>query len=239
MKRIASVAIASVMLVAVTAGPVSAQGYSTDQSRQESRQAQTAQEETQRQQGITQEEAQQRGQAAQESAQQRKERIQQQVEERRSEVKQQVCERKQEQLQQVIPKLATQSRALKDAMDRVYENVQGFVESEQVVVEGYEERKSSVDAAQADAEAAVQVVEDYEFELDCDTPSVGEQLDGFRTAVEEARQELQTYRDELVHLIQEMRAEEADSAEDQEENGQESGTNGADSTADEGEENAQ
>lgn len=242
MRTIINIAIAGVMVVAVTAGPATAQAQAHDGQER----GQTAREEAQQQRETAQEDAQQRAQSAQEDAQQRRDRIQQQVEERRAEVQQQVCERKQEQLQNVIPRLATQSRALKDAMDRVYENVQGFVESEQVVVESYEEHKSSVDAAQADAEAAVQVVENYEFELDCDNPNVGEQLDGFRMAVEEARQELQTYRDELVHLIQEMRAEEADNTEDDEEETEEDEfgepdrpSDSADNEADEGVEDAQ
>lgn len=242
MKKITNIAVASVLMVAMTAGVASAHGHSVHRSNQE--RGQTAQQEHQQRGGETaQNHAQQQRQAAQEDAQQRRDRIRQEVEERRAEVKQQVCERKQEQLQRVIPRLATQSTALKDAIDRVYENVQGFVEDEQVVVEGYEEHKSSVDAAQADAEAAVQVVEGYEFELDCDNPNVGGQLDGFRTAVEEAREALVVYRDELVHLIQEMRAEEADDAdedeEDEEENNQGGSADDADNASDEGVENAQ
>lgn len=233
MKKYISLGMVAALLVTVPTSPALARAHSDNQDRGQP----TTQQPDQSRDSASQQDG-QRGQTSREDAEQRRERIQEEVEERRAEVKQQVCERKQEQLQRVIPKLATQARALKDAMDRVYENVQGFVEDEQVVVEGYEEHKNSVDAAQADAEAAVQVVEDYEFELDCDNPNVGEQLDGFRTAAEEARQELQEYRDELVHLIQEMRAEEAENTEG-EQNGQTNNANGANNTADEGVENAQ
>lgn len=231
MKRHISVGVVSLFLMALVLNPGTLQA-TRHGSTPGSDQGQTSQERGQQPDNTGQQ-----GETAQEDAQQRQERIQQQVQERRAEVQQQVCERKEDQLQQVIPRLATQSRALKDAIDQVYDNVQGFVENEQVVVEDYEAHTESIDAAQADAEAAVQVVENYEFELDCENPNIGQQLDGFRLAVEEARQELKTYRDELVKLIQEMRAEEASNSETSNDNDQNG--NGAGNAASEEVENAQ
>lgn len=231
MKRHISLGVVSLFLMALVLSPGTLQA-TRHGSTPGSGQGQTSQERGQQPDNMGQQ-----GETAQEDAQQRQERIQQQVQERRAEVQQQVCERKEDQLQQVIPRLATQSRALKDAIDQVYDNVQGFVENEQVVVEDYEAHTESIDAAQADAEAAVQVVENYEFELDCENPNIGQQLDGFRLAVEEARQELKTYRDELVKLIQEMRAEEANNSETSNGNGQNG--NGAGNAASEEVENAQ
>lgn len=128
------------------------------------------------------------------------------VEERRAQVRQDVCERRQEHFSTLIPKLANQSTRLASTIDNVYERVQGFYESGQLTVADYDERNAAVTAAQADAQAAVEVVAAYEFEFDCENPSVGDQLFGFREAVTEARQALKDYRTELVGLISSMRA---------------------------------
>ena len=237
MKKLLSLSLAGVLLVAFTGGPVTAQQQRSDSRQQQSEQQQrrSEQRDTRQREESRGEESQQDSQAAQEDTRERREQIEQKVAERKQEVKQEVCERKKEQLQRVIPKLATQATALKDAIDRVYDNVQGFVESEQVVVSDYEAKKTSVDEAQAEAAAAVGVVEDYQFELDCDNPNVGEQLDGFRLAVTQAREALHAYRDELVALIQSMRAQEADNADQQGENQNGSGddSTGADNAPDE------
>lgn len=156
------------------------------------------------------------GAEARESAEERRERIQAEAEERREEVQQRVCEQRQEQLQEIIPRLGTSATTLLDTMDGIYEQVQEFYESDQLTVENYDELNEEVASAQADAEAAVAVVEGYEFELDCEDPNLGQQLDGFRQAVTEAREELMEYREALVNLIQELRAEAAEEESDEE-----------------------
>lgn len=143
-------------------------------------------------------------------AQTRVEQIKQEVEERRAEIKQQVCERQQEVLQSAIPRLASGATNVKSSFDTIYERVQGFYADGQLTVENYAELTASVDAAQANAAAAVGAVETYNFELDCDNPNVGAQLDSFRQAVTEARATLVAYRDQMVALVSAMRAEAAE-----------------------------
>lgn len=201
MKRTLSRGMMAVLLAVLVAAPVSAQapgvpgGGSPDAT-------------TQSQQGQA------RGAQAREDAQERRERIQAEVEERRQEVQQRVCEQRQERLQDIIPRLGTSAVRLKDVMDDIYDKVQGFYEDGPLTVENYDELADEVDSAQAEAHAAVTVVEDYQFELDCDEPGVGQQLDGFRQAVTEARDELKNYRTALVELISSLRAEAADGEEE-------------------------
>lgn len=154
--------------------------------------------------------SQERGAGARINAQERVERIREDVAQRRATVMAQVCERRQERLQERIPQLTRSSAALKDAMDAIYERVQGFYESGQLSVSNYDELNESVASAQTEAAAAVVTAQEFAFELDCENPNVGEQMDGFRQAVIEAREELKEYRSELVELISALRAEAAE-----------------------------
>ncbi len=130
---------------------------------------------------------------------------------------QQVCEQRQERLQEKIPNLARSATALQAAMDSIYERVQGFYESGQLSVNNYDELNDNVASAQADAAAAVEAATEFEFELDCENPNVGEQMDSFRQGVVEAREELKVYRSELVELISALRAEAAEDNADSDE----------------------
>lgn len=143
------------------------------------------------------------------SAEERVQNIRQDVEERRAQVAQEVCERRSERLQAVIPRLATSSTTLQASIDKMYERVQGFYESGQLTVNNYEELNANVLSAQADSAAAVEAVSTFEFELDCEEAGVGQQLDGFREAVGQARDALNSYRSALVDLISSLRAEAA------------------------------
>lgn len=160
---------------------------------------------------------QERGAEARANAQERVERIREDVAERRATVMQQVCEQRQERLQEKIPNLARSATALQAAMDSIYERVQGFYESGQLSVNNYDELNDNVASAQADAAAAVEAATEFEFELDCENPNVGEQMDSFRQGVVEAREELKVYRSELVELISALRAEAAEDNADSDE----------------------
>lgn len=152
------------------------------------------------------EQAQARAEEAKTSAEERKNEIMAQVEERRAQIEQEVCERRQQTLTDVMPRLAQGATSVKQSMDTVYSRVVGFYESGQLTVENYDELVGNVEAAKANAESAIATVDQYQFELDCDNPNVGEQLDGFRLAVEGARDALKEYQSALVDLISAMRA---------------------------------
>lgn len=162
---------------------------------------------------VRAQEAQAQAQDVRKSAEARVAEIKQEVEQRKATVKQEVCERRQAKLAAKMPRLSTGANSVKKAIDKVYERVQGFYESGQLTVVNYDELKAAVDAAKADSEASLGAVTDYTFELDCDNPNVGEQLDGYRLAINEARDSLKIYRDKLVDLISAMRSEAASNAE--------------------------
>ena len=155
-----------------------------------------------------------RGAEARETAQERRERAQAEASERQAQVRQDVCERQQDRLEEVLPRMATSAVRLLDVMDDMYERVEGFYASGQLTVANHEELTGEVDEAQVNAQSAVEALEGYVVELDCDQPGLGTQLDGHRQLVGEARDDLRDYRDALVGLIQALRAEAAeDSAE--------------------------
>lgn len=144
--------------------------------------------------------------------------IRQKVEDRKAQVKQDVCERRQEQLQARIPRLAQSVTTLQGVMDSFYTRVVGFYESGQLTVSNYDELVEAVELAKANAASSAEAVESYEFELDCEANDVGAQLDGYRTAVSEARDSLKAYRQALVDLISSMRAAAAEAGDESDAN---------------------
>ena len=139
--------------------------------------------------------------------------IEDRVTERRAQVQAEVCERRQDQIDRMLPRLASQSTRLAANMDTIYERVQGFYESGQLTVPNFDELDEVVAASQTEVQASVEVVATYEFELDCDNPSLGDQMYGFRESVAEAREALKQYRSDLVTLISSLRAAAAEQAE--------------------------
>lgn len=146
---------------------------------------------------------------AKQEAKARAEAIRAEVKERRAEIKANVCERREVALQRAMPNLANGAENVKSSFDTVYERVQGFYGDGQLTVENYDTLVANVDAAQVDATAALEVIETFSFELDCENPNVGEQLASYRDSIRGAREALVTYREELVALISAMRAEAA------------------------------
>lgn len=139
-------------------------------------------------------------------AEERKSEIMKQVEERRAQIKKEVCERQQQTLTSVMPRLAQGATSVKSSMDTVYLRVAGFYESGQLTVENYDILVGNVETAKANAEAAIATIENQTFTLDCDNPSVGQQLDGYRLAVQSTQAALNDYKKALVELISAMRA---------------------------------
>jgi hypothetical protein len=140
------------------------------------------------------------------TAQERVEEIKQQVEERRVTINQEACERRQQQLQAAIPRLSTGAEVVKEKIDNLYARVLGFYESGKLTVTDFDDLNTNISNAKAGAEASLEAVTSFEFELDCDNPNVGEQLDGFRSSIRMTRESLKDYRNELVALISSMRA---------------------------------
>jgi hypothetical protein len=147
-----------------------------------------------------------RAEEARTSAEERKAEILQRTEERKAEVKADVCERRQLVLERIMPRLSQGATSVKSSIDTIYTRVAGFYESGQLTVENYDELVSEIEVAKANAEAAITAIDGQSFTLDCENPSAGQQLDGFRMAVREAKDSLKEYRKTVVELISSMRS---------------------------------
>jgi|GEM_PF-1504169 hypothetical protein len=215
MNKALKITAAVTLLLSIVAMPVLAQSPNNDR-RAEDREA-------------IREQARERAEERRTSAQERKQEIMADVEERRAQIKQDVCERRQERLESTLPRLATSATRVQGVIDTMYERVAGFYEDGQLTVDNYDELIDDIEKARVEAETATTAVNEFELELDCENQNVGEQLDGFRTAVREARDGLKDYRTALVSLISSLRAEATetsseDSAEEVEESENETET---------------
>lgn len=135
--------------------------------------------------------------------------IKNKADERKLEVKAQVCEQRQAKIGESIPKLSNSATVLQRNIDTMYERVQGFYESGQLTVANYSELDAKVAGAQEQARVTVEAISKGSFSVDCANPNLGAQLDGYRTLVRQARDDLKGYRAELVGLISALRAEAA------------------------------
>jgi hypothetical protein len=156
-----------------------------------------------------------RSEKARNDAQEKVNERKQEATERRLNVKQDVCERKQAQLEAVVPRLSNSSVRVKDAIDKVYERVQGFYESGQLTVENYDELDAVVAERKAASEVSIAALDSATVEYDCENPSFGQQLDGYRLLVRDSRDNLKEYRSALVDLISAMRSADADQDQEQ------------------------
>ena len=154
--------------------------------------------------GLAQNSGSARAQEARESAQERVEAIKEKVAAKRAEVKEGVCEKRKEKLENNLEILSTQAAKLKTVIDTMFIRVQGFYDEGKLTVENYDDLKTAVETASADADAAVSTIESFNLEIDCENTNLGRQLDGFRTAVKETRTALKDYRKALVELISAM-----------------------------------
>ncbi|NCO10483.1 hypothetical protein GW930_01055 [Candidatus Saccharibacteria bacterium] len=137
---------------------------------------------------------------------QRKSEIVKQVEQRRIEVRKEVCERHQRTLSDTMPRLTQAATSVKQSMDGLYSRVAGFYESSQLTVATYGELVANVEVAKANSEAAIATIDGQVFTLDCENSKVGEQLDGYRLSVQDAKPALKEYKSALVELISTMQS---------------------------------
>jgi hypothetical protein len=156
------------------------------------------------------EEAQKRAAERQQSREDRVAEIKKEAEARKIEFQKERCEAREQRLRELLPKLANGGERVKSAIDKSYTRVQTFYETGKLTVTNYQQLVDAIELAKANAESALQTVESYQFVVDCDKEGVGTQLDSYRTAVQEAREALKTYRKAVVDLISALRAEAAE-----------------------------
>lgn len=131
---------------------------------------------------------------------------------------QEKCEAREEKLQKLVPKLSNSANRLKTVIDRKYDRVVTFYDEKEITVENYETLVADIELAKANAEASMETLETYEVEVDCEQSGIGGQLDAYRTAVKEARDDLKEYRKALIALITsvKVKAEATEAEEDTE-----------------------
>lgn len=138
---------------------------------------------------------------AKSQAKTKSEEIKQQVKDRKIELKKEVCERRQARLINVPSRMNKNASTLQGVLDKKYAKVQEFYTTKNLTVTNYDTLKSNVDTAQAASQAAVDALKDYNFTFSCDTPGLGQQLDGLRSTANEAKTKIKEYRKALIALI--------------------------------------
>lgn len=158
----------------------------------------------------------QRAAERRQSKEQRLAEIKAEVDARKLELSEARCEAREAKLKELVPKLAKSANRLKMVMDKKYEQVQEFYASGRLTVENYEELVAAIELAKANAEQSLEALASYQIEVDCTQNGLGGQLDAYRTAVKETRDELKEYRKALVALISSLRAEAAEANSEEE-----------------------
>lgn len=139
--------------------------------------------------------------SAKAKAKQQAEELKAEAKARRVELKKEVCERRQAKLSTIPSRITKNSTVLQDVLDRKYSKVQEFYINKNLSIANYAELKQNVDTAQAEAQTAVNTLGEFNLTINCDTPGIGQQLDGLRTATTDAKTKLKAYRKSLVDLI--------------------------------------
>jgi hypothetical protein len=145
-----------------------------------------------------------RAEEARSNAEERKSEIIERNEERRTQITADVCERRHQTLETVMPRLNQGATSVKASIDTVYTRVTNFYESGQLTVDNFEQLVSNIETSKANAETAIATNENLTFTFDCENPSVGQQLDDYRTSAHKVT--LKAYRQSVVELVSSMRA---------------------------------
>ncbi len=134
--------------------------------------------------------------------------IKKKVAERKLALKQDICEKKQERLQTAGTRMYQGATSVKASLDKVYERVVGFYEKGQLTVENYQDYVDAIDAAKANAEAAMEVLQNSDTsEIDCaEATTTANRLETDRLAGNETRTQLKEYRTALVDLISSLKS---------------------------------
>lgn len=132
--------------------------------------------------------------------------LRQRVQERRASIKKDVCVKRQAALENRIAQLSKVGTTIKTRIDSVYEKVTQFYEKGKLTVDDYDGYVEKIEAAKAEAETSLDLVASQSFAFNCESSELGEQLDGFRLSIQEARAPLKDYRKAVVDLIAAMRS---------------------------------
>jgi hypothetical protein len=132
--------------------------------------------------------------------------IKQEVAARKLKVKQSVCDKNEARLNAMIPRVSKNAENIKAVIDKHYLRVQEFYASGKLTTPDYETLVAAIELAKANAEASLETVSTYVVDIDCESETAGEELDSFRTSASQAKEDLKTYRKEVVALISALKS---------------------------------
>jgi hypothetical protein len=150
--------------------------------------------------------------------------IKEEVAARKLAVKASVCEKQEAKLNAMIPRVTRNAGVIKGVIDKHYQRVQDFYASGQLTTPDYDTLVTAIELAKANAEASIETIEEYEVTVDCTSEEAGEQLDGFRSAAQKAKDDLKTYRKEVVALISALKSANASQNQEEDEANEETDT---------------
>lgn len=128
-----------------------------------------------------------------------------QVKAQTQEHRQQACEARKTSLTNRMSRAVNQAENHKAVFDKIYSRVQDFYTNKKLNVSDYDSLKAKVGAAQADAAASIQALQDTDVSVDCTSSTVADSVSAFQTAVGNTRDSLKSYRAALVDLINSLK----------------------------------
>ena len=145
-------------------------------------------------------------------AEERKKEIKERVQNNRLQIRRDVCERKHQEITKNMPIFFNGASSVKKTLDTVYERVLGFYENSRLTVDNYSELVGNVEIAKVNAEAAMGVLENQTFSVNCSDLEIGQKLDSHRLAVRDTKEALKVYKKTLIDLISSMRSSSAENS---------------------------
>jgi hypothetical protein len=141
-----------------------------------------------------------------ENAKLKREVIKQNIEARKLSIKKDVCNNRKDRLKALQPKINTRAIRIKSNIDRKYERIIDFYESGRLTTPDYETLIDAIEIAKVSAETSIETLQSYQFEVDCESQKVANQLASYREAAAETKTSLKDYRAKLVALISSLNA---------------------------------
>lgn len=127
--------------------------------------------------------------------------IKQNIEARKLSIKKDVCNNREDRLKALQPRINTRAIRIKSNIDRKYERIVNFYESGRLTTPDYETLIDAIEIAKVSAETSIETLQSYQFEVDCESEKVANQLASYREAAAETKTSLKDYRAKLVALI--------------------------------------
>jgi hypothetical protein len=136
-----------------------------------------------------------------EMAKQKVEQAKQNHQEQTEVQREKVCGTRKANLTKRMATAVTVAERHKTNIDRIYAKVKDFYTTKQLNVSNYTDLTAKVDAAQTNAQVAIDALKALDVNVDCTSQTVANSVSAFQQAVSNTRDSLKAYRSALVDLI--------------------------------------